>query len=85
MAHFLRAASSRFGRPVPDWSAADLAAWQAQGRPGNVRELKNAAERFCLGIAPRPTATEALQLPRKTLYDKLARLGIHPVAFRPRA
>ncbi|WP_035060417.1 sigma-54-dependent transcriptional regulator [Andreprevotia chitinilytica] len=50
MGHFLSEAASRFGRPVPAWSAGDLARWQAYDWPGNVRELKNVAERFCLGL-----------------------------------
>lgn len=123
MAWFLQAAAKRFGRPVPDWSDADLARWQAYEWPGNVRELKNVAERVCLGlpdglpgspVAVVPAmattgslterleqaersfieaalkeahgqvakAAELLQLPRKTLYDKLARLGIEAENFR---
>lgn len=125
MAWFLQAAAKRFGRPAPEWSAADLTRWQAHDWPGNVRELKNVAERICLGLpdglpgaavssAAEPLsgvvgslaekleqaergfieaalkeaqgqvakAAELLQLPRKTLYDKLARLGIEAEQFR---
>ena len=119
MAFFLRQAAQRYGKPLPEWSAADLARWQGYGWPGNVRELKNSADRCCLGLpdglpgaaniadpaqslAARvdqaekgfiaaalrnahgsvAAAAEALQMPKKTLYDKLAKHGIVPENFR---
>ncbi len=50
MAHFLRLAAERFGRPVADWTPSDLARWQAHAWPGNVRELKSVSERWALGL-----------------------------------
>ena len=119
MAFFLRQAAQRYGKTLPEWSAADLARWQAYDWPGNVRELKNAADRCCLGlpdglpVAASATdaaqsltarvelaekgfieaalrlaqgsvaaAADALQMPKKTLYDKLVRYGIVPENFR---
>ncbi|EEG09416.1 sigma-54-dependent transcriptional regulator [Pseudogulbenkiania ferrooxidans] len=121
MAYFLQQAATRFNRPLPEWSAADLARWQRHDWPGNVRELRNVAERYCLGLgdgleaemAPAAAggevslaavveaaekacietalirsggqvikAAELLQLPRKTLYDKLHRHGLDPERYR---
>ncbi|WP_175813683.1 sigma-54-dependent transcriptional regulator [Burkholderia contaminans] len=115
-AHFLRAASIRYDKPEPVWTAEDMIRWQLHDWPGNVRELKNVAERFCLGVddglsqppvgaeslASRMAraegacieealrlaggqvirAAETLGLPRKTLYDKIARHGIDTTTFR---
>jgi two-component system C4-dicarboxylate transport response regulator DctD len=112
LAHFVQEAAVRYGRPLPQWSASDMAAWQAADWPGNVRELRNFAERLTLGIAahaaaaPRidapdglpqqvdayerdlilralaaadnnvGAAADALQVPRKTLYDKMKKYQI---------
>ena len=57
LAHFTHDAALRYQRPVPAWTAAQMAQWQAQDWPGNVRELRNFAERLVLGIAPQPAAT----------------------------
>ncbi|MEL7464448.1 MAG: sigma-54 dependent transcriptional regulator [Pseudomonadota bacterium] len=121
-AHFaaLAAAEARRSAPTVD---ADLAArLMAHDWPGNVREVKNAAERFALGLAPGfgaaaeeggttgapaslaerveafekraiaealaaaggrvSEAAEALGLPRKTLYDKLARHSLSSADFK---
>ena len=57
LAHFTLDAAQRYGRPVPKWTAAQMAQWQAADWPGNVRELRNFAERLTLGIvAPASTA-----------------------------
>jgi two-component system C4-dicarboxylate transport response regulator DctD len=121
MAYFLQQAATRFNRPLPEWTPADLARWQRHDWPGNVRELRNVAERYCLGLgdgleaemAPAAAggeislaavveaaekaciehalsrsggqvikAAELLQLPRKTLYDKLHRHGLDPEHYR---
>jgi two-component system C4-dicarboxylate transport response regulator DctD len=116
LAHFVQEAAARYGRPMPQWSASDMAAWQAADWPGNVRELRNFAERLTLGIVPHGvaapaaapgsgtqgglpqqvdayerdlilralaaadnnvgTAADALQVPRKTLYDKMKKYQI---------
>jgi len=51
LAHFAAEAAARFQRPVPAWTAQQMAAWQAADWPGNVRELRNFADRLVLGIA----------------------------------
>src|SRR5476649_1442395 len=51
LAHFAADAAARYHRPLPDWSAQQMAQWQAADWPGNVRELRNFAERLVLGIA----------------------------------
>ncbi|MGB9988492.1 sigma-54-dependent transcriptional regulator [Massilia sp. SM-13] len=117
LAHFVQEAAARYGRPLPQWSASDMAAWQAADWPGNVRELRNFAERLTLGIVPHVqqlppaaaprgdmqdglpqqvdayerelilralaaadnnvgAAADALQVPRKTLYDKMKKYQI---------
>lgn len=48
--HFAQRAATRFVRPVPALSAANLAALMAAPWPGNVRELAHAAERWVLGL-----------------------------------
>jgi two-component system C4-dicarboxylate transport response regulator DctD len=132
LSHFCAQAAERLQRPVPAWSAAQLAAWQARDWPGNVRELRNFAERWVLGLvaeatdAPAPAArpavagAEPLPLPqaplddalalverqwivqalqesggnvakagerlgvaRKTLHDRIRRLGLDADAYRP--
>lgn len=50
MACFLGQAAERFGRPLADWTPADLARWKGHAWPGNVRELKNVADRWALGL-----------------------------------
>lgn len=50
LAHFAEAAAIRYQRPVPRWSAAQMAEWQARDWPGNVRELRNFADRLVLGV-----------------------------------
>jgi len=59
LAHFVQGAAIRYQRPVPQWSAAQMAQWQVRDWPGNVRELRNFADRLVLGvadIAPVPAA-----------------------------
>jgi two-component system C4-dicarboxylate transport response regulator DctD len=51
LAHFAQQAAIRYQRPVPQWSAAQMADWQARDWPGNVRELRNFADRIVLGVA----------------------------------
>jgi len=59
LAHFAAEAAARFQRPVPAWTAQQMAAWQAADWPGNVRELRNFADRLVLGIAGIGTASTA--------------------------
>jgi two-component system C4-dicarboxylate transport response regulator DctD len=116
LTHFTEMAALRLRRPIPAWSAAQMAEWKLRAWPGNVRELRNFADRWVLGLEqPMPTATptpaglieqvdaferaliddalrkaagsisrtaDALGLPRKTLHDKIKRLGMDPDAYR---
>ena len=50
LAHFAELAALRFRRPVPAWTAAQMALWQSHEWPGNVRELRNFADRWVLGL-----------------------------------
>jgi two-component system C4-dicarboxylate transport response regulator DctD len=50
LAHFVQGAAIRYQRPIPEWSAAQMADWQAREWPGNVRELRNFADRLVLGV-----------------------------------
>jgi two-component system C4-dicarboxylate transport response regulator DctD len=59
LAHFVQEAALRYQRPLPQWTAQDMAAWQAAEWPGNVRELRNFAERLTLGLAPQHAGTPA--------------------------
>ena len=48
--HFTLQAASRYERPAPLLSNAQLADLMAYAWPGNVRELRNVADRFVLGL-----------------------------------
>ena len=63
LAHFTHDAAQRYGRAVPQWSAADMAQWQAANWPGNLRELRNFAERLVLGIVQPSAPAQAQPLP----------------------
>ena len=71
LAHFTADAAARYRRPLPQWSAQQMAQWQAAEWPGNVRELRNFAERLVLGVAAAAPpaapadAVEALSLPQQ--------------------
>ncbi|MDN4054546.1 sigma-54 dependent transcriptional regulator [Massilia sp. YIM B02763] len=52
LAHFVKDAALRYQRPLPAWTAQQMASWQAADWPGNVRELRNFAERLVLGLGP---------------------------------
>ncbi|KQV60516.1 Fis family transcriptional regulator [Pelomonas sp. Root1217] len=78
LSHFCVQAGERLQRPVPAWSAGQVAAWAARDWPGNVRELRNFAERWVLGLVseatpPRlPTPNEPAALPQAPLDEALA-------------
>ena len=71
LAHFTADAAARYRRPVPAWTAQQMAQWQAEEWPGNVRELRNFAERLVLGIVAAPgnaavaEAGDAMSLPQQ--------------------
>jgi two-component system C4-dicarboxylate transport response regulator DctD len=107
LSHRAALAHGREPRPMAE---ADLGKLVAQDWPGNVRQLRNAAERFALGLdssgeqAPPPPAAlqsrlaefeksqieaafaqakgdvskvmEMLDMPRRTLNEKMAKYGI---------
>ncbi|MEA5163265.1 sigma-54 dependent transcriptional regulator [Cereibacter johrii] len=68
---FAEEAAARFGRPVPTLREADLRALRGESWPGNVGELKAAAERAVLGMRPPAIAAEPEALP---LPERMARI-----------
>ena len=56
--HFTRLASARFDRPLPTWTPEQLRRWMEADWRGNVRELRNLADRLVLGVEE-DTANEA--------------------------
>jgi two-component system C4-dicarboxylate transport response regulator DctD len=69
LAHFAADAAARYHRPLPEWSAQQMAQWQAAEWLGNVRELRNFAERLVLGLgiataSPTPVG-EPMSLPQQ--------------------
>lgn len=77
LAHFVQGAAIRYQRPVPQWSAVQMAEWQARDWPGNVRELRNFADRLVLGVvaqpAPEPSGgSSAETLPQRVdAYERM--------------
>jgi two-component system C4-dicarboxylate transport response regulator DctD len=78
LAHFAEGAAMRFQRPVPAWTAAEVAQWQSRDWPGNVRELRNFADRLVLGVidrmerSPQASDSAALTLPQQVdAYERL--------------
>jgi two-component system C4-dicarboxylate transport response regulator DctD len=119
LSHFLMQAALRYERPVPEVPAARMRELMSHSWPGNLRELRNAADRLVLDLPSREsdglgerkanpsldeqmasferclieealtasqgraaTASELLRIPKKTLYDKLKRLGLSSEDFR---
>jgi len=56
--HLVEAAAKRFQRDPPDVSPSILAALCRQSWPGNVREMRNVAERLVLGLGTDETQPE---------------------------
>jgi two-component system C4-dicarboxylate transport response regulator DctD len=61
LAHFVQRAALRYQKPVPLWSAMEMAQWQQRDWPGNVRELRNFADQLVLGVANRGTDGLAME------------------------
>jgi DNA-binding NtrC family response regulator/tetratricopeptide (TPR) repeat protein len=61
--HFARAAASGAGRPEPQWAPELGAALQAQGWPGNVRQLENEMARLVALAGDGPLRVEDLSPP----------------------
>lgn len=66
---FVNQIAARYDMPVPQVPGAVLDAMSARDWPGNARELRNAAERFVLGL---PEAGEAQAGPASSLSDRMA-------------
>jgi two-component system, NtrC family, C4-dicarboxylate transport response regulator DctD len=120
---FVREFSRQYGRPLPSIGRDDVEQLLAHDWRGNVRELRNVAERFVLGLGRRigepgalltaegarprslteqvdaiealliqaslrehrgsvQATSEALGLPRRTLYEKMRKHGLDRVVFR---
>ncbi len=77
LAHFVQGAALRYRRPVPQWSAARMAQWQIREWPGNIRELRNFADRLVLGVAdaagiPAGEQAEVESLPQRVdAYERM--------------
>ncbi|KLU21091.1 Fis family transcriptional regulator [Caballeronia mineralivorans PML1(12)] len=118
--HFVLRAAAEYNKPIPDISSAQMRDLMSRSWAGNVRELRNVAERFTLGMPTRVDAAsiddstekpsldtklnlferqlieealrecsgravvacERLGVPKKTLYDKMRRLGISSEEFK---
>lgn len=50
LAYFVAGAATRFHLPIPHWTPNDMADWQNREWPGNIRELRNFADRLVLGL-----------------------------------
>lgn len=68
--YFLAQAAQRYGRPAPDIPLARLLEVSTRDWPGNLRELRSAAERFLLGLETEGTAGASETL---TLSERLER------------
>ncbi len=69
LAHFLAQAAIRYERPAPQLDSAHLRELMAHDWPGNVREVRNVADRLVLGLMadvgnPVVAAPRALNLPQ---------------------
>ena len=73
-AHFLKRAADRFGRPVPEITAAARDHLARHDWAGNVRELLHFADRTALGLAPEIEAAR----PEPVLVPALAAGGTLP-------
>ena len=118
--HFVVRAAAEYNRAIPDIPPAQMHDLMSRPWGGNVRELRNVAERFTLGMPTRVDAAssddntekpsletklnlferqlieealrgcsgraaiacERLGVPKKTLYDKMRRLGISTEEFK---
>jgi len=66
----LQDAATRAGRPVPSVPGAVLSALAVRDWPGNIRELRNAAERMALGLDP--ALSQATPITGASLADQVA-------------
>ncbi|AMY70416.1 sigma-54-dependent transcriptional regulator [Frigidibacter mobilis] len=75
---FAEDAAERFGRAVPEQLESELRLLQAQDWPGNVGELKAAAERHVLGL--RRGASLDARLASASLPERMARFEAETIA-----
>ncbi|GGC00244.1 Fis family transcriptional regulator [Marivita lacus] len=66
---FVAQMADRYGQPVPQMPGAVLDAVAARDWPGNARELRNAAERYVLGL---PDAADQAAPTAGTLVERVA-------------
>ena len=81
--HFIAQAAARYERPAPELDPQRLRELMSHDWPGNVREIRNAADRFVLGLAggneaqliePAPlTLAKQMDLIEKTLIEQALR------------
>jgi two-component system C4-dicarboxylate transport response regulator DctD len=69
--HFVALASTRYERPAPELSAQRLRELMAYDWPGNVREIRNAADRFVLAIGGSEGAGEPSIEPAASLAQQM--------------
>lgn len=69
--HFVALASTRYERPAPELSAQRLRELMAYDWPGNVREIRNAADRFVLAIDGSEGAGEPSIEPAASLAQQM--------------
>lgn len=72
LAQFLREAATRHGRDIPRLTAQDLRPYRGYHWPGNLRELRNVAEKLAIGlrVTLQPESGDGPQTPPDALgYD----------------
>ena len=69
--HFVALASTRYERPAPELSAQRLRELMAYDWPGNVREIRNAADRFVLAIGGSEGAAVSAAEPTTSLAQQM--------------
>ncbi len=74
LAFFMQGAANRFHLPVPIFPAQQIQQWQSRTWPGNVRKLRNFADRLVLGVglpeAPTTPVAETSE-PMASLADQV--------------
>jgi two-component system C4-dicarboxylate transport response regulator DctD len=75
-AHYATLAARLYGRPTPEISISLRRDLQRHDWPGNIRELKTAAERLALGLGP----SLPLGAPAETLPERVAAYEAREIA-----
>jgi len=60
LAFFIQGSALRFDLPAPHWTAQQMQHWQGRHWQGNVRELRNFADRLVLGVVSAEPDTAAM-------------------------